>query len=190
MLNPTDVVLSEQRIVAALILGLRALEGELSSAEWRDLLLGPVGGTDPVTLRRLLRGLRRWQPEERAEDTLRHLLRSTQPLPDFGVMLTERELSILGHVRAVLDAGRGELAQGSIEDVLWAVWNATGLANRLLTAALRGGATGSQADRDLDAVMALFDAMRRLRRAPCRRLQRRRFRRAHRGAGAAHRRAR
>ncbi|MCT1444910.1 ATP-dependent helicase [Corynebacterium sanguinis] len=158
MLNPTDVVLSEQRIVAALILGLRALEGELSSAEWRDLLLGPVGGTDPVTLRRLLRGLRRWQPEERAEDTLRHLLRSTQPLPDFGVMLTERELSILGHVRAVLDAGRGELAQGSIEDVLWAVWNATGLANRLLTAALRGGATGSQADRDLDAVMALFDA--------------------------------
>ncbi|NEK06069.1 ATP-dependent helicase, partial [Rhizobium leguminosarum] len=76
----------------------------------------------------------------------------------FGVMLTERELSILGHVRAVLDAGRGELAQGSIEDVLWAVWNATGLANRLLTAALRGGATGSQADRDLDAVMALFDA--------------------------------
>ncbi|WP_165165414.1 ATP-dependent DNA helicase [Corynebacterium qintianiae] len=158
VLNPTDVVLSEQRIVAALILGLRALTENLSASEWRDLLLGPVGGTDPVTLRRLLRGLRRWEPEGRAEDTLRRLLSSGQQLPDFGSVLTDRELSILHHVRGVLDAGRAALAEGSVEDVLWAVWNATGLSNRLLAAALRGGATGSQADLDLDAVMALFDA--------------------------------
>ncbi|WP_291314628.1 ATP-dependent DNA helicase [Corynebacterium sp. UBA2622] len=158
-LNPTDVVLSEQRIVASLLLGLRALNEELTAPEWRDLLLGPVGGTDPVTLRRLLREIRRWAPGERAEETLRGLLLDRGGLPDFGTMLTDRELDILTHIRAIIDAGRtAQEDGGTVEEVLWAVWNAAGLANRLLAIALRGGATGSQADRDLDSVMALFDA--------------------------------
>ncbi|QNP94565.1 ATP-dependent helicase [Corynebacterium wankanglinii] len=158
-LNPTDLVLGEQRIVAALILGVRALYEELTAAQWRDLLLSPVGGADPVTLRRLLRGLRRWAPQRRAEESLQELLISPAELPDFGTALTDRELDILRRVRGVLDAGRAALANGgSVEDVLWALWHATGLSNRLMAAALRGGATGSQADRDLDSVMALFDA--------------------------------
>ena len=60
-------------------------------------------------------------------------------------------------MRAVLSAGRDALAAGdSVEEVLWAVWSATELDNRLQASALRGGATGSQADRDLDAMMALL----------------------------------
>lgn len=158
-LNPTDLVLGEQRIVSALLLGVRALYEELSATEWRDLLLSPVAGADPVTLRRLLRGLRRWSPETRAEESLRELLATPAALPDFGTMLTDRELDILHRVRDVLDAGRSALEDGgTVEEVLWALWHATGLSNRLLASALRGGATGSQADRDLDAVMALFDA--------------------------------
>lgn len=158
-LDPTDVVLAEQRIVVALLLGLRALSGQLTAAEWRDLMLGPVGGTDPVTLRRLLRGLRRWAPDARAEDTLLALVTSEEPLPEFGTLLTDRELAILTRIRGVLDAGRRAQAEGgSVEEILWALWAATGLADSLLAAALRGGATGSQADRDLDAAMALFDA--------------------------------
>src|SRR5699024_6434455 len=47
---------------------------------------------------------------------------------------------------------------GSIEEVLWALWSATDLSNSLSAISLRGGASGSQADRDLDAMMALFDA--------------------------------
>ena len=159
MLNPTDVVLGEQRIVAALLTGLRALDQELTPAQWRDFLLGPVGGADPVTLRRLLRGLRRWEPEVRAEESLRRLLLSPAELPDFGPVLTDRELSILTRVRRVLDAARRAQADGgSVEEVLWALWHATGLSDHLLAVALRGGASGSRADRDLDAVMALFDA--------------------------------
>ena len=163
--NPTDVVLSEQKIVMAMLLGLRALRSDgndkehLSMAQWRQLLLGPVGGVDPVTLRRLLRGLRRWQPEARAEDTLRELLNQRGELPDFGSMLTQRELDILTRMRSVLEAGRAEVeAGGSVEEVLWAVWSATKLADSLMAIALRGGAGGSQADRDLDAMMSLFDA--------------------------------
>lgn len=158
-LNPTDLVLSEQRLVASLLLGIRALYEELTPSEWRDLLLGPVGGADPVTLRRLIRGLRRWAPERRAEESLRELLTDPAGLPDFDTWLTDRELDILQHVRGVLDAGRQAYAEdGSVEEILWALWQATGLSNRLLASALRGGATGSQADRDLDSVMALFDA--------------------------------
>ena len=158
-LNPTDLVLGEQRIVVALLLGMRALYEELPATQWRELLLSPVGGADPVTLRRLLRGLRRWAPDSRAEDTLRGLLVSPDGLPDFDTVLTDRELDILRRVRDVIDAGRTALADGgSVEEVLWALWHATGLSNRLMAMALRGGATGSQADLDLDAVMALFDA--------------------------------
>lgn len=158
-LNPTDVVLSEQRIVASLLLGLQSLYTPLTVEQWRDLLLGPIGGTDPVTLRRLLRGLRRWKPEARAEETLRDLVVSKAELPDFGEVLTDRELQMLHRIRQVLDAAREVYdADGSVEEVLWALWNATGLADHLTAVALRGGTTGSQADRDLDAVMALFDA--------------------------------
>lgn len=158
-LNPTDVVLSEQRIVASLLLGLQSLYKPLTVEQWRDLLLGPIGGTDPVTLRRLLRGLRRWKPDTRAEETLRELVVSKAELPDFGAVLTDRELQMLRRIRQVLDAAREVYdADGSVEEVLWALWHTTGLAEHLTAVALRGGTTGSQADRDLDAVMALFDA--------------------------------
>ena len=156
-ISPTDVVLAEQRLVSAVLLALRALEEDLSNSELEELLTGPVGGADPVTLRRLIRGLRRWDSTTRGIDSLRGLLYGE--LPDFNGQLTEREYSILERVRAVLSAGRDALASGdSVEEVLWAVWSATELDNRLQASALRGGATGSQADRDLDAMMALFDA--------------------------------
>ena len=44
------------------------------------------------------------------------------------------------------------------EDVLWEVWRATGLAERWAAASARGGRRGATADRDLDAVLVLFDA--------------------------------
>lgn len=155
-ISPTDVVLSQQRLVKAILLALRSLEEELSNTELEELITGPVGGADPVTLRRLIRGLRRWRPQERGITTLREVLRG--PLPDFKNLLTERELAILGRVRGVLGAGLEAIEAGaSVEEILWAVWQATGLDTRLQASALRGGATGSQADRDLDAIMALFD---------------------------------
>ncbi|MGH4001064.1 MAG: PD-(D/E)XK nuclease family protein, partial [Pseudonocardiaceae bacterium] len=43
------------------------------------------------------------------------------------------------------------------EEVLWRVWDASGLAHRWAATAMRGGPIGAQADRDLDAVVALFD---------------------------------
>jgi superfamily I DNA/RNA helicase/RecB family exonuclease len=47
---------------------------------------------------------------------------------------------------------------GTAHEVLWAVWNASGLARAWQQASATGGSRGAAADADLDAVVALFDA--------------------------------
>ena len=44
------------------------------------------------------------------------------------------------------------------ESVLWAIWQGAGVAEGWRRQALAGGSSGERADRDLDAVLALFDA--------------------------------
>ena len=173
-LDPTDVVLAEQRIVVSMMLGVRALTQPLNSAELEELVLGPIGGADPVTLRRLYRGLRQAEMmrggSRRAVQVLADLVlptswRDTPPeerateYEDATALLTEREVDVLTRIRAVLDAGFQSRAAGdSVEMILWSLWEATGLSDRLMAVSLRGGAAGSQADRDVDAMMSLFDA--------------------------------
>jgi len=47
---------------------------------------------------------------------------------------------------------------GTAHEVLWAVWQASGLAGAWQAASAAGGSRGAAADADLDAVTALFDA--------------------------------
>lgn len=165
--DPTDMVLSEQRIVSSIVLAVRALSEKLSLNEVEELALGPIGGADPVTLRRLYRGLRlielRSGTNRRAVELLRILVipgyeEREKLLSKAEEVLTDRELDILRRVARVLEAGAKIKDSGSVEEVLWAIWEETGLAGRLSSISLRGGAAGSQADRDLDAMMSLFDA--------------------------------
>lgn len=158
-INPTDVVLSEQRLVAAILLAIQALENPLANKELEELLTGPIGGADPVGLRRLIRALRRWNPEARGMDMLREILETETIEESLLEVLNNYEKSTLERIIGILSSGREVLNQGgSPEEVLWAIWSKTELANRLRNSSLRGGATGSQADRDLDAMMSLFDA--------------------------------
>ncbi|MGH8862934.1 MAG: PD-(D/E)XK nuclease family protein, partial [Jatrophihabitantaceae bacterium] len=71
------------------------------------------------------------------------------------------------HVRRPVERLAGVLAAGrraalddaaTPEDVLWAVWHESGLGRRWQAASVAGGASGAAADRDLDAVVQLFDA--------------------------------
>lgn len=65
-------------------------------------------------------------------------------------------------LRRVLDslerARRARRREGGLEDVLWALWTGSRLEKRWSAQSERGGAAGMQADRDLDAAVALFDA--------------------------------
>ncbi len=58
----------------------------------------------------------------------------------------------------VVAAGRQALPSGSVEQVLWEMWDASGVAEEWRRAALAGGPEAAEADRDLDAMLGLFDA--------------------------------
>ncbi|WP_330173726.1 ATP-dependent helicase [Streptomyces sp. NBC_01498] len=125
------------------------------------LLGSPLGGMDAADLRRLGRALR---DEERAA--------GTRVPPPSDVLLARalaeperlvthdpahaRGAQVLG---ALLAKTRALLAGGgTAEEALWELWDGTPWPARLERSALRGGAAGRNADRDLDAVCALFDA--------------------------------
>ncbi len=144
-----------------------------------ELLTGPLGGTDALGLRRLRRWLRAntsvgtsagtdasvdpGQPL--ASGPSRPILPPTDPLA--GAILDPRALTLVptpvaepaAKLARLLTVARAAIADGrNAEEVLWAVWDASGLAPVWQAASAAGGAAGAAADRDLDAVLALFDA--------------------------------
>ncbi len=79
--------------------------------------------------------------------------------PDPLVALPAHETAPLRRVGNLLAiAGEAARAGESAEEVLWRVWQVCGLDRRWTDASARGGPVGAAADRDLDAVLALFDA--------------------------------
>jgi superfamily I DNA/RNA helicase/RecB family exonuclease len=138
----------------ALLTVLAAAADGLTAEQAFELVTGPIGRIDPVSLRGLRRGLRRRDTSD----------------ADFGAQLvaaltggTAGELALAGphasalrRVRAVLDAA-GRVAGDDPRYALWQAWSRSGLQQRWMRARARGGGAGAQADRDLDAVTTLFD---------------------------------
>jgi len=60
-------------------------------------------------------------------------------------------------VAGLLDVARKAASEGTAQEVLWSVWDASGLAADWEAASAAGGTGGATADTDLDAVMTLFD---------------------------------
>ncbi len=71
-------------------------------------------------------------------------------VPDHIAGPARRLGELLRTARAVRDGG------GTPEDVAWVLWSGTGWPARLERASAAGGAAGRAADRDLDALVALF----------------------------------
>jgi superfamily I DNA/RNA helicase len=121
------------------------------------LLTSRIGGSTAIELRRLRQSLRREELLGGGGRTSDILL--VEALLEPGALGT---LGIEGHsarrIARMIQAGRdaARAPGGNAETVLWALWNSTGLAARWTEAALAGGSAGARADRDLDAMMALF----------------------------------
>ncbi|WP_306929635.1 ATP-dependent helicase [Streptomyces luteogriseus] len=123
------------------------------------LLTSPLASMDAADLRRLGRALR---DEERAAGNplpppsdvlLAHALAEPERLAVHDPTYA-RGAQRLG---ALLRKARERLAGGgTAEEALWDLWEGTPWPTRLERAARRGGAAGRNADRDLDAVCALF----------------------------------
>ncbi|MFF2041220.1 ATP-dependent helicase [Kitasatospora sp. NPDC058170] len=179
-----DLPLREEPAVAQLLLALRVCAEQaahrpateqpgpqapdpLTTELAHGLLTGPLGGMDGSDLRRLGRALRE---EERAALRAAGLpaaaLRPAEELIREALAEPERLVALdPSYARRARDLGtllrkvRERLAGGcTAEDALWELWDGSRRwRERLERAARRGGAAGRNADRDLDALCALFE---------------------------------
>lgn len=168
----TAVPLSRQRGAAAMLSVLRAVAAgravdparaaEFTTDDAIALLEGPIGGADPLSLRRVRRGLRRAEVARGGDRDSAVLVRAAVLGDDVDALvesLTDVEVAPLRRVRTVVRAAAAAVGPDGrrVEDALWAGWTATKLERRWVAASARGGPLGAQADRDLDSVVALFD---------------------------------
>ncbi|WP_330307167.1 MULTISPECIES: ATP-dependent DNA helicase [unclassified Streptomyces] len=140
-------------------------DADPQGAPWLDtetaltLLASPLASMDAADLRRLGRALRE---EERAAGNL-----VPPPSDDLLARALAEPERLVAHdpayargaqrLGALLRKARERLAGGgTAEEALWDLWEGTPWPQRLERAARRGGAAGRNADRDLDAVCALF----------------------------------
>ncbi|MBQ0983876.1 ATP-dependent helicase [Streptomyces sp. F63] len=136
-------------------------EAGLDTETALTLLTSPLGGMDGTDLRRLGRALREEEraagnPLPRPSDVLlAEALAEPERLVAHDPAYAQRAQrlgTLLRKVRELLAGG------GTAEEALWELWDGTpSWRRRLEQAALRGGAAGRNADRDLDAVCALFE---------------------------------
>ncbi len=136
----------------------------LDAATVEELLTGPLGGTDMIGVRRLRRALRAEEHAEAAdEQTLPFEPRSSDELLVAAIREPQTLIPVEPHVAAPAErvAKLLQIARSAVRDgpeaVLWAIWQASGLAERWTETSMSGGSRGAQADRDLDGVVALFD---------------------------------
>ncbi|MDG4784636.1 ATP-dependent DNA helicase [Micromonospora sp. WMMD1102] len=173
VVHAEDLPLHLQPAVAPILLLLRcALEPDRLDEEAAVTLLhSPLGGADPLAERRLRQGLRALALAGGDRRPSGDLL--VEALREPGDLLTiERRWAAPAQAVAnLLAAARSAAAApgATAEDVLWAVWRSSGLAERWSGALARSRTSAAAqdsglrwraaaADRDLDAIVVLFDA--------------------------------
>lgn len=122
-----------------------------------ELLLGPLGGLDRVDLRRLRRALR---AEELAGDGARtadELLVEALSAPDRLATIDHRVARRAARLaRTLARIGERHAEGATVDELLWIAWDDARVVERWQRDAVAGGTTGGEADRALDAVVAVF----------------------------------
>ncbi|WP_442932321.1 ATP-dependent helicase [Micromonospora sp. NBC_01699] len=173
VVHAEDLPLHLQPAVAPLLLLLRcALEpSRLDEEAAVALLHSPLGGADPLAQRRLRQGLRALALAAGDRRPSGELLVEALRDPAELAAIERRWAAPAQTVAGLLATARTAAAApgATAEQVLWAIWQDSGLAERWSGAIGRGRtATGegenaprwraAAADRDLDAIVVLFDA--------------------------------
>lgn len=131
--------------------------GQLTAETVVELLTSRIGGASALELRRLRQSLRQLELSAgggRGSDALLvEAVGVPGTLDSLGI-----EASAARRIARMIAGGRSASAEpgATAETVLWALWDAAGLSKRWYDLALAGGVLGLRADRDLDALMALF----------------------------------
>lgn len=206
-LESANLLLTEQPLVANLLLALKSVVSPLTRSELEKMASGLVADIDQAAFRRIYRVLEQYldsatevetaagadddkdslasreEPNSSITDDFHEWIRSrgdlrTQRIALLSALLQshertpedlkaafekancQKDLKALETLKEILDAGYSAYAQNKPLDlVLWDIWTQLGLATPLQDAALRGGVRGAQAQKDINAVIDLFDAL-------------------------------
>lgn len=159
------LALGAQRPVRDLVrvveLGMKDPE-EWAADEVVDALLGTFGGLDAIELRRLRTALRHDDVAAGGTRAATELLVSGVRFPLELAVIDSREARRAVRLGETLAALRGQaLQQATAHELLWTAWERSALSRTWREAARGQGPIAEQADRDLDAIVALFQAAKR-----------------------------
>ncbi len=149
--------IAEDSVVAALLLVLACGVSPLTMTAERaaELMSSPLGALDALALRRLRRALRSARPGAgNSMDLLAAILLGGSLPPGFPADLAAPVAKVAGLIALVAE----HIGDATAEQVLWQLWQATGLATVLVATSNRGGLAGQRADATLDAVILLCEA--------------------------------
>lgn len=125
-------------------------------------LLGTYGRLDPIELRRLRSTLRHLELAAGGERAGRDLLLSAMRQPLEFDLVDTREARRAAHLARTLALLGEELERGATaHELLWTAWDRSGLQRGWSELAAGHGPLAEQAHRDLDALVALFQAAKR-----------------------------
>jgi superfamily I DNA/RNA helicase/RecB family exonuclease len=131
----------------------------------RLLLTSPLAGASPAQLRALGRRLREIDRELAGGLARPSTILIAEAVSDPSMVATTEEwvAAPVTRLARLLNAA-GEIAAhgGTPAEVLWALWDGSAWSHRLASASAVTDAEGRAADRDLDAVLALFEVANRL----------------------------
>lgn len=157
-----EVALAEQPAVAHLLLVLRCAlsPAALDEEAALTLLQSPLGGADALDIRRIRQQLHYLAQLAGVARPGAELLVSALTEPAELAAVDEQWVAPARRIAELLATARAAAKQpaATAESVLWAVWEHSGLAEQWQRLSVAGGARGAAADRDLDAVIALFEA--------------------------------
>ena len=148
---------------------------KLVPANWdliEEILFSEFGGADALSLRQMRIDLGKLRESGDAAKSstqviLEILDHNDAPLPWEQLLSLKRVADVIAEARKVVRMNNKGGAQVDIADLIWAIWNSAKnydgdqLANVWRNRALKGGVRGASADRDLDAVITLFESARR-----------------------------
>ncbi|HSP75965.1 MAG TPA: ATP-dependent DNA helicase, partial [Cryobacterium sp.] len=162
--SSAQTALRDDFAVRAFILALEVTLGRkpLGPEEATLLLRGPLGGLDPITLRRLRAALRQQELGADRNRSADELLVEALVNPGLLAAIDNRTARRAASCGESLRAAAVEYAAGAtIEELLWGLWQRSGLAREWKEQSTGTGIVADEANHNLDAVVALFSAAQR-----------------------------
>ncbi len=148
---------------------------KLTSNNWdliEEVLVSEFGGADALSLRQMRIDIGKLrEPGDDAKSSTQVILeildQNDAPLPWEQILSLKRIADVISEARKTVRANSKSGNKVDIADLIWAIWSSAknyegdALASAWRKRALKGGIRGASADRDLDAVITLFESARR-----------------------------